>query len=175
MRLAGSSPGRLHARPAARRSGAPRAVLGVGGASPRDPARCAAAAQKQSSGSSDAMAGSERPSGGPGSAGRSGRTPAGLAGAGAEGGGGTRPQAPPRPGHAPPGPREAAASEPAPWAPPSVRPAAPPPSGWRASLVAARWKPLLQPGPPPALHVGTRGAAGRASWNHDASGGPLGG
>lgn len=92
---------RGHTRPAARRSGAYGARLGAGGASPRAPARCAAATQRQSSGGSDAMVGSQRPKEGSGSAAHSGRTPAGLAAEGAEGGGGTRPQAPPGPGPAP--------------------------------------------------------------------------
>lgn len=91
--------------------GACGAGLGTGDASPRAPARCAAATQRHSRAGSDAMAGSESPREGPGSAARSGRTPAGLAAAGAEGGGGTRPQAPPGP--APPRSRPGQTSLPA--------------------------------------------------------------
>ena len=94
----------------ARRSGAWRgAGRGSRGASPRAPARCAAATQRQSSVGSDDMVRSEGRREGPSSAAHSGRTPAGLAAAGAEDGGGTRPQATPHAGHAPsgqlPGPR----------------------------------------------------------------------
>lgn len=145
-------------------SGACGAGLGTGGASPRAPARCAAATQRHSRGGSDAMAGSESPREGPGSAARSGRTPAGLAAAGAEGGGGTRPQAPPRP--APPRPSFFARSD---VCEPPLRVAPP-----RCVRLRLRLRNGLRPRSPagsPSLHpppfstLGPQLPVGSASWN----------
>lgn len=140
------------------------AGLGAGGASPRVPARCAAATQRQSSGGSDAMAGSERPRKGLGSAARSGLTPAGLAAAGAESGGERDRR--PRPVQAPPRPRD----PPRPWVT-SVceQPLWVAPLGESGCASALRLAGLLPPSPagspslspPSTLHVGSQAACGR--------------
>lgn len=115
------------------------------------------------------MAWSERPREAPGSAARSGQTRAGLVAAGAESGGVTRPQAPPRPSPAPSRPRSSALGDFG-WV--SNLSGSPPPLGASACASALRLAcvPRRRLQVPSSTHLpfstlGLKLPVGNASWN----------